>query len=1413
MLDVSQHRKTIQEMLAAKGPTKVEGHFSLIEFCCAENSEIGIRGEARGHNILRCTENEGNLLTAAGIARAFDFARKNRGCHVWGSIPCTAWSQLQYLNEHLHGHKPGFSARLAKARRQSMTLLKTFISLGEYVIKNGGTVTFEWPAKASGWKKPEIEGMIRKLGLRSVDIDGCSVGVVSRAGEKMVKPWKIATTSDIILKDFEKLVCSRDHDHVPCEGGEAKQSGFYTPKFARIIIRTLEKQEVTKMVNAAQKEREAMMISLTEELAHVATKEELKAFSELNKVEQNKLIEAARRVHINTGHRPPSSLAKLMRQQGAPLASRAAMEQVRCSSCEENKRPQSSPVATLDTAVHPWKTIGMDIKEAEIPGGKEKYLVIVDEATKLTRAVYMFTTPKGKFRNVTAKEVVQAYEENWESIFGNPEVLRHDPEGALTANEFMEAMNEKGVHLSATAGEAHWQLGITERMIGTVFRTAERIHKEHGVVFRRAVALAVSSQNTVDRVRGYSPAQWAFGKQPNWYNQLFDEKETDVNLARDGHESFAQKVQIQIEARKIYEEVNLQNKILRAKRAQKRKDDVFTPGDLVYVWRLGTGKLAGSKSTGIHRGAWFGPSRVLGTETTIAEGVAVPSSVIWVVVNDRLWRCAAQQIRRASEREQAEDVLRQPKPWTLEHVKSTTQLGAYRDLTSEPYPEMGEGDEDMDEDVQEPENEQEEPDEMEEDALIPKRKAEEEEPRARGNGMRYLKKSKKDSNIPEAFSAALRASDNISTAFFSRSEAPEKVIEIAFPCIEGDRHIRKYLKNPEAFVVTGLWKRRVEITEKHLTPEERELIRLAKGKEVKEFVREKVVERVRDSEHVAVDDIMKMRWVLTWKKDPDSPLGKKGKARLVVLGFQDPYLGQEQTCSPTLNKRSKQLLLQVVVQQKWELTKGDVTAASLQGRKLEKSKYALAPQELAEAMGLPVGERVVRLLKSVYGLTAAPLEWYAQVNLVLEKLGGVKCDSDPCVWTFVDPETESLVGIVGSHVDDFLIAGNNESDHWKACHEALMAAFRWTPLERESFKQCGVTITQNEDGSVTQDQDEYLSTMTEVELPKERAAQLTSPVTDQERTELRALLGGLQWLVGQSRVDGSIDVNLLQSCVATATVETVLAANKVLRKLRQGPSKLYTRRVPDGEQINLVAWSDASWANRRDGKSTGGYLIGLCGSNVLKGGRGHISVVSWGTNKLKRVARSSMAAEMQALANSEDELHLCRIAWAEFNGISVNLNMPERVLKEIPGTVIIDAKCIYDALTSQNQPLQLAEKRTALELLAYLKNTELNFTETRWVHGGANLADGLTKLGVHPMLREFLTTHTWSLVQDKSQMSGKKRQAKGLSKLTNEANRAEVDRDLEWESFRECAWEKLRVAWPDFCREDDSESDGDWLCE
>ena len=579
----------------------------------------------------------------------------------------------------------------------------------------------------------------------------------------------------------------------------------------------------------------------------------------------------------------------------------------------------------------------------------------------------------------------------------------------------------------------------------------------------------------------------------------------------------------------------------------------------------------------------------------------------------------------------------------------------------------------------------------------------------------------------------------------------------------------------------------------------------AKGKEVKEFIKENVITRLTEGEYVDPKQIMRMRFILTWKKDSSVPEGKRGKARLVVLGFEDPFLGEEQVSSPTLNKRSKQILLQTVCQRGWELEKGDVTAAFLQGKKLDKCKYCLAPPELCEALNLTPGERVVRLLKSVYGLTTAPIEWFKAVNETLEKLGGHSCACDPCVWTFSEwnnkTQKRDLIGIIGCHVDDFLIAGNTKNERWNKIKETLLTSFRWTPFEKSKFKQCGVQITQTEDGGFDQEQHEYLTGLCEIPLTNERKKQKTSPVTEKERTELRGLLGALQWLVGQTRPDGNIDVNLLQSQVTKATVDTLLEGNKILRKLRQNHEVTLRTRKIEGEII-FIAWSDASWANRKDGNSTGGFVIGCCDKKVLEGHKTHTTIISWSTNRLKRVARSSLSAEVQALSNAEDELHLVRACWAEFNALEFDLNNADEDIGKIAGAVIIDAKSIYDTLTSNNQPLQLAEKRTAIELLAYIRNTERNNTITRWVHGEANLADSLTKQGASQMLWEFLKDSRWSIVFDEKQMSGKKRRKAGMSKLEN--SDAEETKEP---TFNQLVVNALKTVWPQYVEESETDEE------
>ena len=159
---------------------------------------------------------------------------------------------------------------------------------------------------------------------------------------------------------------------------------------------------------------------------------------------------------------------------------------------------------------------------------------------------------------------------------------------------------------------------------------------------RQAIAIATKAHNEVDRVNGFTPTQWILGRNPTWTGELHDEPEDRVNIARDAQEQFAARLKTQIEARRICEEEMLKQRILRAQRAQTRTTELHIPGETVFAWLVGA-----QKKMGMQKGTWYGPGTVLGTETRNGE----PISIIWVVMNGRLWRCAPQQLRKASERE------------------------------------------------------------------------------------------------------------------------------------------------------------------------------------------------------------------------------------------------------------------------------------------------------------------------------------------------------------------------------------------------------------------------------------------------------------------------------------------------------------------------------------------------------------------------------------------------------------------------------------------------------------------------------------------------------------------------------------------------------------------------------------------
>jgi len=131
-------------------------------------------------------------------------------------------------------------------------------------------------------------------------------------------------------------------------------------------------------------------------------------------------------------------------------------------------------------------------------------------------------------------------------------------------------------------------------------------------------------------------------------------------------------------------------------------------------------------------------------------------------------------------------------------------------------------------------------------------------------------------------------------------------------------------------------------------------------------------------------------------------------------------------------------------------------------------------------------------------------------------------------------------------------------------------------------------------------------------------------------------------------------------------------------------------------------WTDAAQGDRPDGGSTGVQVHGLANMfKIIAGEWTPVSLIGWNASKLPRVARSSLAAEIQSKSTGEDESYLIRLMWSELNGATGTV---DEMVNETPFVLIPDAKALYDANQSETSSLGLKERRSGIEFLAIKEN-------------------------------------------------------------------------------------------------------------
>ena len=398
-------------------------------------------------------------------------------------------------------------------------------------------------------------------------------------------------------------------------------------------------------------------------------------------------------------------------------------------------------------------------------------------------------------------------------------------------------------------------------------------------------------------------------------------------------------------------------------------------------------------------------------------------------------------------------------------------------------------------------------------------------------------------------------------------------------------------------------------------------------------------------------------------------------------------------------------------------------------------------------------EEVCKLEKGAYGLVDAPYLWFLAISEELQKLGFVQSPFDPCLYVL--HRNGNLEGILGLHVDDGICGG---SKFFQEKIDQLEAKYPFGSKKIHNFTFTGIEMQQLPNYSIHMSQTKYIKAIPPIHIKLDRRKQSESPVTEEERQELRALIGSLQYGAVHTRPDLASRLSNLQSAINRATVETLISANQALHEAKKYSEVAIKIQPIPIKDFRFLAFSDASFASKSNPSSHTGMLIMGTHKEIGKNVACPVSPLAWGCKKIQRVVTSTLAAETVSLNTVLDQLSWMRLCWGWLLDPTIKWKQPSKTLKELPETfstatfnaqnipesiTATDCKSLYDLVTRTAMP-NCAEYRTQLNARS-IKDYLSEGVTLRWVHSGAQLADSLTKIMENGFLRETLSLGQYKL--------------------------------------------------------------------
>ena len=822
------------------------------------------------------------------------------------------------------------------------------------------------------------------------------------------------------------------------------------------------------------------------------------------------------------------------------------------------------PVAALPLSSDFNEKIAMDLKY-----WKGKYILhIVDLWSRFTISTFI--------SRKKPTDVIHAIMNDWCSVFGVPAGILTDNGGEFINEELNEVRAMINIESLSTAAYSPFQNGTCERNHQVVDSILEKLVRDFPKTPEPVLLKwACMAKNTLQMYEGFSSHQLVFGRNPSLPNILTSSPSSLEHTTIS--KRFTEHLNSLHAARKAFIE---SESCIRIKRALKHKirtnETVFNPGEIVYYKRDSCDR-------------WIGPAKVIFQDGKV---VFIRHGAVWVKVSPNRIVKSGREFDTSTDAigmDRSEAVEKSSGP-VYDVIGAATQTEDFTAATVTPATTQTEDrtstrTKDETSTAEDKTSTEDETSTEEDRRLTEEDVTSKEEATALQTGQSEIDTSSKsrgkknEMKEPERASLRLFNKEHGSDVYCVNTESP------SIPSYEWEVFMSDVPK------------------EKLKSPEVKE----AKQDELKKLTMFDVYEEVDNQGQ----PLISTKWVVTYK-------GQGIKARIVARGFQEREVVVAD--SPTVAKTAFRTMLSVASSNNWCISTTDIKSAFLQGNHIDRDVYLKPPKE-AE---VPDG-KIWKLKKSLYGLYDGARQFYLSVRETLLSLGCHICSVDPSLFFYFDC-TGQLAGLLISHVDDFLHAGNQEFD--SRVMNPLRTRFVAGKVENVVFRYVGFDVLQKTGGSIEIRMDQYLESCGSDPVGLDLSDQKLS---SQEETKYRSVVGQLNWIAQGTRPDKAFDIINLSTKFKCATSNDLKTAKKMLVKLKEHECKVVFPSL-DMSQVQLEVYTDAAHANLPDGiSSTYAFVVFLVDKHR------NACTLSWKANKIHRVVNSTLAAETLALNKGLDE--------------------------------------------------------------------------------------------------------------------------------------------------------------------------------